>query len=185
MAKLKNDTTVITNPVRLSYAHVWEPVSIEGSEPKYGASILIPKDDKETASLIEEAIEAAKELGREKRFGGKIPKNLKLPLRDGDDERPDDPAYEGMWFVNANSKTAPAIVDLARNPVTDETEVYSGCWCRTALTFYAFDVSGNRGIACGLGPLQKVRDDAALAGGISASEAFEDDYVGDDDDFME
>ena len=97
---------------------------------------------------------------------------IKLPLRDGDLERPDDPAFAGMWFINANSDRAPGVVDLNCNPVLDRNEVYSGCYCRVSLTFFAFNSNGNRGIACGLNNLQKVKDGEHLGGRMSAEAEF-------------
>ena len=79
----KRKTQVITGEVRFSYAHVWEPSSINGGDEKYSVSIIIPKSDTKTIKAINNAIEAAKQEGIAK-FGGKIPANLKLPLRDGD-----------------------------------------------------------------------------------------------------
>lgn len=104
-----NLTKVIV-PCRLSYAHLWEPDSINGSEPKYSVSCIIDKQDKETIAKIQKAIETAKEEGKGK-WGGKIPANLKTPLRDGDIDRPEDEAYADSMFLNANSKQAPQIVD--------------------------------------------------------------------------
>ena len=83
---------VITGKVRASFVHVFEPQSINGSEPKYSCSLIIPKSDTVTVGKIREAIEQAKQEGVPK-WGGKIPPNLKLPLRDGDVDRPEDPAY--------------------------------------------------------------------------------------------
>ena len=80
-----NLTKVIV-PCRLSYAHLWEPDSINGSEPKYSVSCIIDKNDKETIAKIRKAIEVAKDEGKGK-WGGKIPANLKTPLRDGDIDR--------------------------------------------------------------------------------------------------
>ena len=89
----KNENTkVITGKVRFSYAHVFEPASINGGDEKYSVSILIDKNDTKTISDINKAVEAAKQAGIAK-FGGKIPQNLKLPLRDGDTEREDDENY--------------------------------------------------------------------------------------------
>lgn len=173
MAKIKNGTTVVTNPVRLSYANVWEPKSINGSEPKYSVSLLIPKTDKETINAIQTAIDNAIQGGIGT-YGGKIPPKgaLKLPLRDGDTERDDD-VYKGCYFINANSKTQPQIVDAAVAPVLDRSEVYSGCWARVSINLYPFSASGNKGVACGLGNIQKVRDDNRLGGGSNASEDFD------------
>ncbi|MBE6764060.1 MAG: DUF2815 family protein [Ruminococcaceae bacterium] len=168
----QNGTKVVTGVVRLSYANVWEPTSINGSNPKYSVSLIIPKTDTQTIDAINAAVDAAIKEGAAK-FGGKIPNKaaLKLPLRDGDIER-DDEAYKGAYFVNANSTTAPQIVDRAVQPILDRGEVYSGCYARVSLNFYAFNSNGNRGIACGLGNIQKVKDGEALGGKSSAADDF-------------
>jgi hypothetical protein len=174
-------TKVITGVVRLSYASLWEPKSINGGEPKYSVSVIIPKGDNKTIGAINAAIDAAIKESAGK-FGGKVPSkaSLKLPLRDGDAERDDD-AYESAYFVNANSKVAPQVVDKALNPILDKTEVYSGCFARVSLTFYAFNSNGNKGIACGLGNVQKVKDGEPLGGRSSAESDFTSAV---DDDFL-
>lgn len=181
MPNKTNKTKVVTGVVRLSYANVWEPASINGGAPKYSVSLIIPKHDEKTVDAINTAIDAAIKDGAAK-FGGKIPNRaaLKLPLRDGDTER-DDEAYKGCYFINANSTTAPQIVDRGVQPILDRSEVYSGCYARVSINFYAFNSNGNRGIACGLGNIQKVRDGAPLGGKSSAA----DDFVTDpEDDFL-
>lgn len=168
-----NPTRIVTGEVRLSYAHVWEPNSIQGGKPKYSVSLIIPKTDTATITAIERAVDAAIDAGIAK-FGGKKPKKaaLKLPLRDGDTERDDD-AYAGAYFVNANSLTPPQVVDANVAPILDRSEVYSGCYARVSLSFYAFNTNGNKGIACGLGNIQKTRDGEPLGGGrISAESDF-------------
>lgn len=168
-----NPTRVITGEVRLSYANLFEAKSIQGSKPKYSVSLIIPKSDKATLAKIEAAIDAAIEAGIGK-FGGKRPTKamLKLPLRDGDTER-DDEAYAGAMFVNANSTTPPQVVDETLVPILDRSQVYSGCYARASITFYAFNTNGNKGIACGLGNIQKIRDGEPLGGGhVSAEEDF-------------
>lgn len=176
-------TKVITGKVRASFAHVFEPKSINGSEPKYSCSFIIPKSDIATVDAIKTAIEQAKQEGIAK-WGGKIPPNLKLPLRDGDIERPDDPNYADCYFVNANSKEKPQVVDRSRVPITDPLQVYSGCYVRASLNFYAFNNNGNRGIACGLGNVQKWCEGEPLNGRARAEDEFDalDDV--DDDDFL-
>jgi hypothetical protein len=107
--------------------------------------------------------------------------SLKTPLRDGDAERPDDPAYADAYFINANSATAPGIVDASCDPILDRSEVYSGVYGRASVNFYAFNSNGNRGIAVGLNNLQKLRDGEPLGGKSRA----EDDFATDnDDDFL-
>lgn len=173
---IKNsDTKVITGKVRFSYCSVWEPKSINGGEPRYSVSLLIPKSDKETVAKINAAIEAAYHEGEFKLKGkGSLPpmKAIKLPLRDGDTERPDDPAYAGCWFLNANSTIAPNIVDASCSPILDRSEFYSGCYGRASIVFFAFNSNGNRGIACGLNNLQKLKDGEPLGGRSSAEADF-------------
>lgn len=184
--KVNNPMKVITGPeTRWSYANVWEPKSINGGTPKYSVSLIIPKSDTRTVAKIKAAIEAAYHDGESKLKGnGKsVPPMaaLKIPLRDGDSERPDDPAYANAYFINANSATAPGIVDTDRNPVLTRSEVYSGIYGRASISFYAFNSNGNKGIACGLNNLQKVRDGEPLGGKTSAESDFATD---DDDDFL-
>ena len=177
----KATTKVVTGIVRLSYANVWEPASINGGTPKYSVSLIIPKSDAKTIAAINAAVDAAIKEGVAK-FGGKIPNKaaLKLPLRDGDVEREDE-AYQGAYFVNANSTTAPQIVGRSVQPILDRNEVYSGCYARVSINFYAFNSNGNRGVACGLGNIQKVRDGEPLGGKSSAADDFTTDL---DDDFL-
>lgn len=173
-AKLTDGTKVRTNAVRLSYANIWTPVAIEeGADKKYSASLLIRKDDKETLEAIEKATDTARKEGVGK-FGGKIPAKLKLPLRDGDDERPDDEAYKNCYFINVTSKNKPGIINILKEEITDENEVYSGAWVIASLNFYAFNSNGNKGVAVGLNNLIKVADDTRLSGGISAEADFAD-----------
>ena len=181
MAKNFNTKVVTGTNTRLSYFHGWEPVSINGGAEKYSVSVLIPKDDKETIAAINKAIDAAIEEGVAK-FGGKKPNKaaIKLPMRDGDVER-DDEAYKGHYFINANSNTPPQIVDRTVKPILDRSEVYSGCYARVSLNFYAFNSNGNRGVACGLGNIQKVRDGEPLGGRTTAADDF---ATLDEDDFL-
>ena len=167
MAKFNNPTKVITGVnTRWSYANVWQAKSINGGTPKFSVSLIIPKSDTATVEKIKAAIKAAYEEGESKLKGnGKsVPalSVIKTPLRDGDTERPDDEAYKNCYFINANSATAPGIVDG-----------------RASINFYAFNSNGNKGIACGLNNLQKIRDGEPLGGKSRA----EDDFA--DDDFLD
>lgn len=175
----KNPNKVII-PCRFSYLHCWEPDSINGSEPKYSVSAIIPKSDTATINAIKVAIENAKKESMSK-WGGKIPPNLKLPLRDGDIDRPEDEAYANSFFLNANSRQAPQVVDRHVQPILDQNEVYSGCYGVISVTFYGYNSNGNRGIAAGLGNIQKLRDGEPLGGRTNAADDFE---SVDDDDFL-
>ena len=187
--KHTNPLKVITGKdTRWSYCNVWEAKAINGGTPKFSVSLLIPKTDTVTVKKIKAAIEAAYREGEAKLKGnGKTVPPLtaiKTPLRDGDAERPDDPAYAGHYFLNANSATAPGIVDADCQPILTRSEVYSGVYGRASISFYAFNSSGNRGIACGLNNLQKIRDGEPLGGRASAESDFSDFDDEDDDDFL-
>lgn len=186
MAIIQNPTKVITGVnTRWSYANVWDPKSIDGGKPKFSVSLIIQKDDTATVDKIKAAIQAAYEEGQSKLKGnGKsVPPltSIKNPLRDGDIEKPDDEAYAGCYFVNANSSTAPGVVDADRQPIIERSEVYSGVYGRASINFYAFNVNGNKGIACGLNNLQKIRNGEPLGGKASAESDFATD---EDDDFL-
>lgn len=187
MAKYVNPTKAITGPdTRWSYCNAWEAKAINGGTPKFSVSLIIPKSDTATIAKVKAAIQAAYEEGASKLKGnGKsVPQlsAIKTPLRDGDLERPDDEAYANAYFINANSATAPGIVDADRQPIIDHSEVYSGVYGRASINFYAFNSNGNRGIACGLNNLQKIRDGEPLGGKSRAEDDFNDD---EDSDFLD
>lgn len=196
MAITNTDTKIVTGKVRLSYTNVFTPQSIDGGEEKYSTAILIPKSDKETLRKIKAAVDAAKEQGKSK-WGGKVPTNIKTPLRDGDEERPDDETYAGHYFLNASSKNKPGIAkpigkDSAGKTkfaeITDTTEVYSGCYAKVSLNFYPFDMKGNRGVAAGLNNIVKVQDGDFLGGRSSVNDDFSDEEFeddGDDESFLD
>ena len=185
--RVTNPMKVITGTdTRWSYANVWEPKSINGGTPKFSVSLIIPKSDTKTVAKIEAAIEAAYKEGEAKLKGNSrtVPalSAIKTPLRDGDAERPDDPAYANSYFMNANSNTAPGIVDADCQPILDRSEVYSGVYGRASVNFYAFNSNGNRGIACSLNNLQKIRDGEHLGGKSSAEDDF---ATADEEDFLD
>lgn len=171
---------VVTGIVRFSYAHVWEPKAVEdGGEKKYSVSILIPKTDKVTLAKVKAAIELAKTEGLIK-LGGKIPANLKTPLRDGDIDRPEDANYEGMMFINANAKTQPGIVDATGAAILRQDDFYSGCFGRASITFFAY-AGKSKGIAAGLNHVMKTKDGEPLGGRSTAESDFAEVLVADDD----
>lgn len=181
----KNPMKIITGAdTRWSYANVWEPKSINSGTPKYSVSLIIPKSDTATISKTNAAIEAAYTEGQAKLKGSSktVPLlfSIKTPLHDGDVEHPNDPAYANVYFINANSATAPGIVDSNLNPVINRSEVYSGVYGRASINLYAFNTNDNRGIACGLNNLQLIRPGEPLGGKASP----ETDFAFKDDDFL-
>lgn len=182
----KSATHVTTGKVRLSYANIWKARAInEGDEPKYSVSLIIPKSDKATLAKITNAIKTAKVEGKEKLVNkqGNVPENIKTPLRDGDTDetKAGDPAYANCYFLNCSSKQRPKIVDRNVQQILDEEAVYSGCYARVSLNFYAFNSNGNKGIAAGLGNIQFIADGEPLGGSSRPEDDFADDFEDDSD----
>ena len=183
-----NPTKIVTGLVRFSYCDVFQPRAVnEGDEPKYSICVLINKNDKETVEKIKAAVNAAIGSNTSTLAGknGQVNRaTLKLPLRDGDTDRPDDPAFEGMYFLNATTKRKPAVVDIDRNPILDPGEFYSGCYGRISLNFYAYNFQGTKGIAVGLNAIQKIKDGEPLGGFVDVEAAFGGDNEWRDDNLL-
>ena len=163
---MENNTKVLTGKVRLSYVHVFKPKpSDDGGEPKYSVVLLISKKDTATLTKIRAAIEAAKQKVVDK-FGGKIPVNLKNPLRDGDTDPPGGnprPELAGMMFMTVSSYDKPVVVDENRQDVIDQSQVYSWCYARASVNFAAYNhKSGGKGIGAYLNGIQKLADGESL-----------------------
>ncbi|GMA52586.1 hypothetical protein GCM10025857_40010 [Alicyclobacillus contaminans] len=175
MAKM-SPTTVTTGQARLSYVHLLKPYARPGQEPKYTVTILLPKSDVATKQRIDAAIEAAAQEGVNKVWNGVRPPQLKTPIHDGDGLRPNGepfgPECKGHWVFTASSKQPVEVVDINLNPILNHTEIYSGMYARVNVSFFPFSNSGNRGIGCGLGPVQKLADGEPLSGRVSAEQAF-------------
>ncbi len=191
MANETISTKVTTGKIRLSYFHGWEPVAPKGStEKKYSTSALIDKDDKLTLGRINKVVDALKEQAKEK-YGGKLPKGFKLPLKDGDQDKDDnDENYEGKFFLTATNKNPPGIVSLEKDAsgkykeITDQSEVYSGCHARISLNFFLYDNVG-KGIGVSLLNIQKISDGEPFANRSKPDDDFAEEFeLGDEDDFM-
>lgn len=171
-----------TGLVRLSYANIWEPKADLSGKLGYSASLLFDKDDKVTLPCLKATI---KEMLADPDVL-KVVKNtkgLRLPLRDGD-EREDDEAYNGHYFINTKAQEAypPHIVDRKGNHIYEKTKVYSGCYCLAALSLYPYNQAGNRGIGVGLRGLMFVKDGEPLSGsGKITADSFNTSALPDDD----
>lgn len=173
-------TKVITSKQsRLSYANIWFPKSVNGGQEKYSTTILIPKDSKDVQKIKDAIwqayVEGSSKLEREL---GYVPefKDLKNPIRDGDEERDWDEAYVGHIFINATSGSRPGVIDIYKNPITDTSQIYSGVYARCAIHFYVFANGETKkcGVACCLDNVMKVADGDLLGTRTSAWEDFED-----------
>lgn len=172
----QNTTKIVTGKVRLSYVHLFEAFSNDPDrDPQFSCVILIPKSDKKTLTALKAAQEAAVEAGKNTKFNGKVPANLKQTLHDGDEEADleRNPEYEGHMFMSVVSKTQPGIVDKNVQPILDSTEVYSGCYARVSINAFAYNTQGNRGVSFGLNHVQKVADGDYLGGRSRAEDDFD------------
>lgn len=178
---MSNPTRIVTGEVRLSYVNLLKPRESQyGGEPKYSVTILLPKSDVQTKARIDAAIEAAKQIGRDKKWNGVIPPMVAIPVYDGDGVKPSDgmpfgEECKGHWVFSASSKADQPvrIVDINNDPVIDPTEVYSGMYGRVAINFAPYANSGKKGIGCYLSTnVQKTRDGEPL--GAAAPDAASD-----------
>ena len=175
-----NPNTVTIGEARLSYVHVFTPYSnIPGQDPKYSLVALIPKSNTAAKAAIDVAIDAARQIGMETRWNGQAPAVLAHTVHDGDGVKQNGEMYgeecRGHWVINCNANPdhPPKVVNTQRQPVLDQTEVYSGCYGYINVTFYPYLFSGKKGIGCGLNAVMKTRDGQPLGGSApSVDEAF-------------
>lgn len=165
-------TNVTTGEVRLSYVHLFKPYAFQpGQEEKFSCTLLIPKTDIDTMTRINNAIAAATEKGVSDRWNGVRPPVIPNPVYDGDGVRPSDgmefgPECKGHWVLTASAKAdyPPEVVDANMNPIINQSEIYSGIYGKVNLSFFPYAFGGKKGIGCGLGPVQKLRDGESLGG---------------------
>lgn len=178
---MENLCNATTGEARLSYVHLFKPyAAMQGQEEKFSVTVLVPKSDTDTMARINAAIEAAKQRGISEKWNGQCPPIVPTPVYDGDGVRPSDgmafgPECKGHWVFTASAKAdyPPEVVDRQGNPIINQSEVYSGMYGRVNVNFFPYAFGGKKGIGCGLGPVQKLRDGEALGGGrVSAAQAF-------------
>lgn len=173
---------VVTGKVRLSYPNLFTPQSFNGGEPKFNANFIIPKKDKKTIAKIKEAIQVVYNENKTGKLKGTKPEKFKHPiLRDGDEERPDEEAYENALFFSASGKRQPLILDEDGDEVLDQSDIYSGCYVRVSMNLFAYNSNGGKGIGAGLNAVKKVADGEPLGGASASAADFDDDFEDDDD----
>ena len=171
-----NQNQMTTGEVRLSFAHLYEPYSNNGGEPKYSVTVLMPKSDTAAKARLDAAFEAAKQKGISEKWNGVQPPVLAVPVYDGDGVRPNGEPFgaecRGCWVFTASSKNPVSLVDAGMNPIVQKGELYSGCYARVCVSLFAYNSAGKRGIGIGLEAVQKLRDGDPLGGGVSVADAF-------------
>lgn len=171
-----NQNQMTTGEVRLSYAHLYEPYSNNGGEPKYSVTVLMPKSDTAAKARLDAAFEAAKQKGIGEKWNGVLPPVIANAIHDGDGVRPNGEPFgaecRGCWVFTASSKNPVSLVDAGMNPIVQKGEIYSGCYARVCVSLFAYNSAGKRGIGIGLEAVQKLRDGDPLGGGVSVADAF-------------
>ena len=128
-----NPTKCLTGEVRLSFVHLDQPYSNNGGEPKYSATLLVPKNDVATAEDLKNALNTAYENGVKNLWKGSRPQMRYPVIYDGDGTRPSGepfgPECKGHWVITASSKQKPQCVHIS-NVHADllPTDVYSGMY---------------------------------------------------------
>ena len=171
---------VTTGEVRLSYVNLFQARGINGSEPKFSVTLLIPKSDVATKAAIDKAIEEAAQDGTVNKWNGVRPPKMATPLHDGDGVRQSDgmpfgEECKGHWVMTANcsENRPPQVVGLDRQPIVNQSDVYSGMYGYVNINFFAYNSNGRKGIGCGLNAVMKSREGEVLGGGVvDVNEAF-------------
>lgn len=174
-----------TGKARLSYAYLFKVHAREaGDTPKFSCSLIIPKTDAKNIERYKAAMrEMVADPGNINKWGTNNAAALKMPLRDGDKEKPDDANYKNSYFINAsaNAEYPPKVVTFDRQPVEDPSEVYSGCYVQAVLTFFAYNTRGNKGVGVGLRAIRKISDGEPITGGGVTDSDFDDSVLSDKD----
>ena len=159
-------TRVTTGEVRTSYFSALQSRKNElNGKDEFSTQILIPKTDKETLA----ALKAAAKEALVTKFGDKIPKNVRSPLRDGDTETKVDGSplgkeYAGHFYCNVKSTAKPGAVDVHGNDLLGNDDIVSGDYIRVSLNAYAYSQAGNNGVSFGLNNILLVRKGEPLGG---------------------
>ena len=122
--------------VRLSFPNLFTPKSVNGSEPKFGASFLLSKED--DAAQIATIRNACNAVAKEQ-WPAKVPAGVKLCLHEGS-EKEYDGYGETVMYVSASSTITPPVVDESLQAVTEhQGKVYPGCLVNVVLRLWAQD----------------------------------------------
>lgn len=173
--------------IRFGYEHVFEKSSaVDTAEPKYSVEVRVPKDNKKACDLLLEAIEAHKQDVM-KANKGKLPKEFRVRLNDGDEEDAD-PQYAGHWYFSAKSSTPVGVFSTQKDANGKPKQIgredfRGGDYGHVSVSVFTYS-KGGEGISFFLNGLMKTRDGEPV--GRDASSDFADfadlaDEAADDD----
>jgi hypothetical protein len=152
----------------------------------YETDLLFSPDAQKTAEYARLQQAAASAVQEE--WKGSPPANLRNPFRAAGEKRREkdnsqyypDAQFAGWKLLRVKTKNPPGVVSTKAGAdgkplkITDETEIYGGCFVRCTVNPFAYSVKGNAGVSFWLNNVQKLRDGDALgSGGARAEDDFE------------
>ena len=173
---------VITPEAIISYPKLFVPEAMS-DEPdavkKYSAAFIFPEGS-DLTELKDAAASAAREKWGDKAGAMFSSGALRSPFRT-DVEAKGYP--EGSTFFNARSLQRPGVVSIYPDPnnggkptvITDEGAVVAGARVKAAVSVFAYEVKGNKGISFGLNSVQLIRPptpEERLDGRVAAQDTF-------------
>lgn len=166
---------IIMQNVRGSFVFLTEPrKNKKGENDGYSIQALVKK-----GSPLAKKLKSMQEQVAREAFGDKVKLGtLKLPLRDGDEERDleANPECENHYFINCNSKNRkPGIVNIQSEPADEidlEEYCYSGAYFHISVNLYAYEFEGKKGVAAGLNSVMLRKKGERLDGSVAATTEF-------------
>lgn len=162
---------ILLRNVRLSFPSLFKKAEFDGHVGKYEATFLIPKTDKKTVSLINDAIKEALNV--------KYPsKNVTIPRHKwcvGDGDEKDYDGYAGRWSFKAANPRRPTVVRRDKSPLVESDEViYAGCYVNASVEIWIQDNNFGKRVSANLYGVQFVRAGKPFGvGDIDALDDFE------------
>lgn len=177
---MSKSVRVKTGVVRIAYANLFEAKVDLSGKPRFGACLIIKKTDKETIDAFKAAANELAQDPETQQKWGHTTNGVRNPLRDGDTEKPEDPAFKGAYFLNAHSNAdyPPALFQSNGARLVDKASLYSGCYCQIILNLYAYAKGANKGIGASIGGVMKVNDGEPLSGSGGVTASMFDDFSG-------
>lgn len=177
-AKPEFKTVILTPVFRLSYPNVWKTKYNQlAKRDQYDIQMIFDK------ATCKEALMPLVKLMNDLaiwKWGNK-PAGFLNPFKDGDTVKDSagtflhekNPAFKGAILLSSWSKLAPGVMDpTGKNPITQQDEIYGGCFCRAQLNGYAYEKGQNRGVSFGLLHIQKIKDGEHFGNRTRPEDAF-------------
>jgi len=171
-------TVLITPVFRLSYPNVWQPKFNQlAKREQYDIQMLF--DKKTDREALKPMLDLMQQLWMHK-WGAK-PADFKSPFKDGDTMKNSagellktkNPSFEGKIILSSWSKLPPGVMDATgKHPITQQDEIYGGCYARAQLNAYAYEQGANRGVSFGLLHIQKIKDGDPFGNRTRPEDAF-------------